>query len=181
MTVRAVVCTTMDGKMDAPLSWRYGGWTSREDKDRFWSMVSWCDVAIFGRLTWRDLMGTDLHLKVSALCEPWVMSRSHNLAKLDKIEITYNALQTFKLLTGRLPNYTGCKILVCGGASTYSFCRTWIDEWYITVEPVILGHGQNFMPDNGEEPFMEVFDLCSVKKTPTGTLFMDYRKVKKDG
>jgi len=181
MTVRAVVCTTMDGKMDGPSSWRYGGWTSCEDKDRFWSMVSWCDVAIFGRLTWRGLMRTDLHLKVSALCEPWVMSRDHNLAKLDKIEVTHDTLQTFRLLMGRLPDYADRKILVCGGASTYAFCRTWIDEWYITVEPVVSGHGQSFMPDDGEEPFMEAFDLCSIKKTPTGTLFMDYRRAKKNG
>jgi len=180
MTVRAVVCMTMDGKMDEPLSRRYGGWTSREDKDRFWSMVSWCDVAIFGRLTWRDLMRTGLDLSVLARCEPWVMSRDHSLAKLDKIETTHNTLQTFKLLTGKLSDYADRKILVCGGASTYAFCRTWINEWYITVEPVVSGRGQSFMSDHGGEPFMEAFDLCSVGMTPTGTIFMDYKRVKEE-
>ncbi|KKL57879.1 hypothetical protein LCGC14_2230950, partial [marine sediment metagenome] len=29
--------------------------------------------------------------------------------------------------------------------------------------------------------FMEAFDLCSVGMTPTGTLFMNYRRAKKDG
>lgn len=169
----AVAVVTLDGKI-AKSSDHNVDWSSPEDKQFLNKKISQSDVIIVGKNTY------DVAKK--ALSPEKFTSRNY-------IIITRSVETTEEKKPGRLfvnpqnvdlrklaedLNYKNVAIL--GGGKTYSLmiAKDWIDEIFLTIEPIIFGTGLNFIDD---VDLNANFKLKEIKQLNNrGTILLHYTK-----
>lgn len=123
--IRAIAVTSLDGFIDDPMSIDQGGWTSSEDKAVFWSILELHDVTVFGRKTFEGMP--------QALRD---MAYDRSL-----VTIATRSSPTPLDFMVREASGHGLDVLVCGGYEVYRSLSGLIQEWKLTVEPIMRRSG----------------------------------------
>src|SRR6266404_1536106 len=152
----AIAAVTIDGKI-AKTNQHMSDWTSKEDKDFLHAMLDKCDVVIVGNNTYKTA------IKPLSKRNCIVFSRSANQRISESANLLYcnpDKMDLKKIISDR--KYKNIAIL--GGAQTYSYCleNNFLDEIYLTVEPIIFGSGINLFSANNSTH--DKFKLKSIKK-----------------
>ena len=168
----AVVVTTLDGKI-AKGSGQQVDWASSEDHKHLLNMINSHDVIIVGRNTFA-VAKKSLSPKEFATRKYIVLTRRVETTKKDSPQVLYANPQAVDLR--QLVQDLGYnKILVLGGGQIYGLLlkQRLIDEIYLTIEPIIFGHGIDFL--DTKLPNLAKFNLTSIKKlNNNGTILLNY-------
>jgi dihydrofolate reductase len=141
----AIAAITMDGKIARDSKHLSTTWTSKEDKAFLKRTLDGCDAIILGRNTYET--AKKLLIKRKRNCIVFtrrVKGVTLISDKLTHINPTPSTLR--KLVSER--GYQ--RVAILGGTETYTYCmkKGFLDELYITVEPVIFGNGLSLFNDN---------------------------------
>lgn len=169
-----VTVTTLDGKI-AKNSNHNVNWSSPEDKQHLNQMIDKSDAVIIGSNTYKVAKA--------------VLS-TEKLAGRNYIILTRSVDTTEEKETGRLfvnpenidirkltedLNYQNVAIL--GGGKIYSLMleRGWVDEIFLTIEPIIFGVGINFIDDTDLSTQFKLLDIKKLNKI--GSLLLHYSTI----
>lgn len=138
-----------------------------------------CDVIIVGNNTYKTAV------KPLSKRNCIVLSRSVNQFISKSVRLQYckpNKADLQKIIK----KYNYKTIAILGGAQTYSFClqNNFLDELYLTIEPIVFGHGIDLFraplplgEGRGEGSKDYKFQLLSLKKlNKKGSLLLHYKK-----
>lgn len=147
-------------------------WTSKEDQDFFFSLISKNKLIVMGSGTYRAVRDK---LKVESSRLRVVMTRRPKEYKNERVaEALEFSSETPRELVRRLSkNYK--KMLLVGGSQVYSsFMKEGlVDEIYLTVEPVFFGMGKNLVAKGEFETRLELVSIEKLNKK--GTLLLKYK------
>ncbi|MCR4335380.1 MAG: hypothetical protein NUV57_02475 [archaeon] len=164
-----VVATTLDGFIARSPGQISTDWTSPEDKVHLHKMEDKADVLLLASKSYnlvkerlKKFNCIVLTRKVNGIKEESKFLTYINPAKSDLDE--YIRKKLYK------------KVCVLGGRVAYNFVleKGFIDEIYLTIEPVVFGDGIGFF--NKEVP-LKHFNLVSAKKlNANGSLLLHYKR-----
>lgn len=164
----AIAAITLDGKIARGPN-HMSDWTSKEDKVFMRGLLDKCDVIIVGNNTYKTA------IKPLSKRNCIVLSRSAN-SKKQTANLTY-CKPNKTALTKLLKTNNHKLITILGGAQTYTYCleNNMLDEFYLTIEPIVFGKGINLF--SGSKFLDKKFKLVSIKKLNTqGSLLLHYLK-----
>jgi len=130
--ISASIVVSLDGRIGKPNSIEHGGWTSSEDKAKFWKLVKQSQLSIVGANTWNGF---------SASTKTRLVANSRVLLYSGR-----NSTHSEDLLKHALSCSVDEEVLILGGAKTFYFFRHVIHCWNITTEPVLLASGPSLFP-----------------------------------
>lgn len=149
-------------------------WTSKEDQDFFFSLVSKSKLIVMGSGTYRAIRPK---LKVQSEKLRIVLTSSPEKYRDGQIkgQLEFTS-ETPRQLYDRMINHP--KMLLVGGSQVYSsFMKEGlVDEIYLTIEPVLFGVGKDLIAKGEVETRLELVSIEKLNKK--GTLLLKY-KVKK--
>lgn len=163
----AIVAVSADGKI-APTKNYTTNWTSKEDKDFLHSELDSADLVIVGRKTF------ELAQKPLSKRRCLVFSRSRTLSENPNIEfINPQNIDLRSLAKQR--KYK--KVAILGGEQVYTLClrKGWIDNIYLTVEPIIFGKGLSIFNLSGSFAEIKLRLLFIDKLNSHGSLIVKYK------
>lgn len=176
MKVIMVMVSTLNGKITNGDDPNIYTWTSKEDKNYFFSLLKKNRVVVMGSNTY-NAVKDKIQLRRNLL--RIVFTR--NLRKYSR-EIIPKQLEFIsnspKQLVKNLKERGYKKILIVGGGKVNSsFLKTGlVDEFYLTLEPKIFGEGKALFEEGA---FENKLQLISVKKlNKKGTLLLKYKLLK---
>ena len=151
----AVAAVTLDGRIAAHEK-ELTDWTSKEDKEFLHSFLDTCDTVIVGRATYETAR------KPLSKRNCIVFTRSVEGITPVKKNLTYCNPERADLM--RFIQESGYeRIAVLGGTKTFTYFleNKLLDEFFLTIEPIIFGRG---LPLFDGAPMRERFQILSVKK-----------------
>lgn len=164
----AIAAVTIDGKIALDQS-HFSDWTSKEDKDFLHEMLDKCDVVVVGNNTYK----TALEPLSKRNCIVMTSTVATTERKNDKLLFWNpsgaphsNVLQNVGTLT------------VLGGTKTYTWFleNDLLDEIYLTIEPIVFGHGLNLFESSKD--IVARFRLQSTKQlNEKGSVLLHYEKL----
>lgn len=166
-----VAVTTLDGKI-AKNSKHNVDWSSPEDKQHLDQMIKQSDVVIVGSNTYAVAQAA-LSAEKLAQRNYIILTRSvDDKEEREKGRLFVNPENTdLRQLTEDL-GYKNVAIL--GGGKIYSLMvdKGWVDEIFLTIEPIIFGNGINFID---HVDLNTKFKLLNIKKlNNNGTILLHY-------
>jgi len=174
MRIVLVSLMTIDGKITKASETDIYNWTSIEDQNFFFSLVTKNNLIIMGSRTYEAVKK---YIKLGKNQLRIVMTSNPKKYRDDcipkKIEFTS---ESPKILTERLKKLKYQQILVVGGGRINAsfFKANLVDELYLTIEPKIFGKGK---PIIAEENLDISLKLISIKRlNKQGTLLLHYSK-----
>ena len=174
-------CVTIDGRIssfhyEVPNQIKNGGWTSELDKSIFNELVIENDIIMAGRTTANLMpnMGkpfaliTSRYSSLNPIPESFKQKGMINVVPPEKESI-------LKFVEANKKS----KILLCGGAQTYSLLLglDLVDYITLTIEPVVLAQGLGLAADSGLK--LEKFNKFSLVKSQAfegGTILLNYKR-----
>ena len=162
----AYVAASIDGRISITEKTK-PDWTSKEDWKFFQNELVDADAVVVGRNTY-EAAKISLQKRNTFV----LSSRPKTLIRKGKVTFlnpkTVNLKELFK-------GYN--QVAIVGGGQVYQTMLDLglLDELYVTIEPIILGHGKNmFVGGNKNIPLI----LKSIKKlNSTGTILLHYQKI----
>lgn len=169
-----VTVTTLDGKI-AKNSNHNVNWSSLEDKQHLDQMIKHSDVVIVGNNTYK--------IAKAALSEKKLSERNYIILtrsvdgkeEREKGRLFINPKNVdLKMLIKEL-GYQNVAIL--GGGKIYSLMidHDWVDEIFLTIEPIIFGIGLNFIDGADLNTRFKLLDIKKLNKA--GTLLLHYSTI----
>ena len=152
----ALAAISLDGKI-AHGAHHFTDWTSKEDKKFLRGFLDTCDAVIVGRNTYETAKKPLSKRNCIVLTRKvrGVKEKSSNLAFAQPEQKTLSAYIKKK-------GYK--KVCVLGGTQTYTFClqNGFLDELYLTLEPIVFGQGLSLFSYSGEASFTQ-FSIRSMR------------------
>jgi len=195
----AIAAITLDGKIAQGPN-HMSSWTSKEDKDFLHRMLDKCDVVLVGNNTYKTA------IKPLSKRNCIVLTRAAPLLPLGEGAAMHRAADEGSVIYCN-PQKSDIKklirdrkhktVAILGGAQTYTFClqNNLLDELYLTIEPIVFGHGMDLFSvfpllplgegtpmqrgvDEGSKKSKDYkFKLLSIKKlNKQGSLLLHYKK-----
>jgi len=165
MKIVSVAVLTLDGKI-AHDNRELTNWSTEEDKIFFRKKLDSFDLMILGHSTYKV---TKKRLK-NRNCLVLTSSVSET-QKITKDHVYINPSSTNVLQYAKAHDYE--HICILGGTITNNYFLSYIDEIYLTVEPIIFTYGFPLFTVALKDPL--TFRCKSVKKlNSTGTLLLHY-------
>lgn len=159
-----VAALTADGFLAKDKNQVSTSWNSAEDKKHFVDLTKRAGVVVLGSTTF-ETFGRPLKDRVNI-----VYSRSKTF---EGVEMTDDEPQ---VLLSKLEERGFKEVAICGGSSIYTkFLKAGVvDTLYLTVEPILFGNGIALFNEDTECKL----ELNSLEKTPTGTIFLEYKIIR---
>jgi len=161
----AIAATTLDGKIALERD-HFSDWTSPEDKAFMRKLLDEADVIVVGNNTYKTaekpLSRRNCIVLTSSIAA--VERKRDNLLLWNPKGAPHSSI---------LQNYR--MIAVLGGAKTYSYFleNNLLDELYLTIEPIVFGHGVSLFDHSQHVP--ACFSLLSMQKlNANGTVLLHY-------
>jgi len=174
MKVIMVAVVSANGKLTRGNDPDIYKWTSKEDQDLFFSIISKSRLIVMGSGTYeavrKQVKHTQDRLRI-------VMTSSTEKYKGQEIKGALEfTSETPHQLINRLINYN--EMLLVGGSKIYSaFIKEGlVNELYLTMEPVLFGQGKNLFADEEFEARLELISIEKLNKK--GTLLLKYKVIK---
>lgn len=161
----AIAAVTIDGKI-ALHSGHLSDWTSPEDKDFLHEMLDKSDVVVVGNNTYKTAIGP-LSKRNCIVFTASVRTSEH---KSDMLTYCNPASSDCIPLMEKYET-----VAVLGGTQTYTYFleNDLLDELYLTIEPIVFGHGLNLF--EGTKDLFAKFRLESTKPlNEKGSLLLHY-------
>ena len=163
----AIAAVTIDGKI-ARNAGHFTDWTSPEDKIFLRGFLDTCDVVVVGNNTYKTAVAplSKRNCIVLTRAVPNKERRSDKLLLCNPEAISIETI---------LEPYQ--RVALLGGAQTYTYFleRGLIDEFYLTIEPIIFGNGLDLFECKNEATTK--FEIVSVKElNEQGTVLLHYRR-----
>src|SRR3989344_6208285 len=155
---------TVDGKIARNDS-HYVDWSSREDKKFLRTELDASDAIIIGRKTFATLKA---HAKKNLPARPYIiLTHSVKLTKEHNGVLYCNADNVN--LDHIMRSYKYKRVAVLGGAHVYDVMlrRGWLNEFYITIEPMAFGKGISLLSDNSVKRSWKLTSLRRLNRTGT--------------
>lgn len=161
MKVFIIAAQTLDGFIAKDKSHISTAWNSPEDKKRFVNITKKAGVVVFGSTTF-ETFGKPLKGRINI-----VYSRSK---QFEGVEMTDDEPE---VLISKLEERGFSEVAICGGAGIYTkFLKAGVvDTIYLTIEPILFGTGISLFNEDLDIPL----ELVSLEKTPSGTIFLEYK------
>lgn len=165
LRITAFVATSIDGRISLNKK-TLPDWTSKEDWQFFQRSLKKMDAVVVGRNTY-EAARTRLKKR-----NTYVLTRSitRTYRKGSVTFINPDTVDIIKILGHH------SSIAILGGSSVYGmfFEQNLIDELYVTIEPLVFGHGISMVENC---TITSRFLLCCVRKLNRhGTVLMHYKK-----
>ena len=164
----AIAAVTIDGKIALDAG-HFSDWTSPEDKDFLHEMLDKSDVVIVGNNTYK----TAIEPLSKRNCIVFTASVRTSEHKSDMLTYCNPASSDCIPLMEKYE-----KVAVLGGTQTYTYFleNDLLDEIYLTIEPVVFGHGLNLFESTKDA--LAKFHLESTKKlNEKGSVLLHYIKL----
>ena len=169
MTISLYAVMTLDGKIALDSDDRIK-WSSPEDKAFLLSELARFDLVFVGRVT-HAVSGSLLRDKACV-----VFTRSVSALTRHAERVWYAPLDGFD--PRRFMAERGVeRAALLGGAQIYSYYvqRDWVDELYLTLEPLTFGRGVSLL---SERDARQRYQLLSAQQlNPQGSLLLHYRRL----
>ena len=169
-TIVALAAVSIDGKIGLHKN-HFSDWTSKEDLDFLHQVLDDSDVVVVGHNTYKTAKKPLSQRNCIVLTRKIVDQKILNSRCL-----FYNPQEnSIKKLFERL-KYK--KIAVLGGTQVYTYFleRNLLDEFYITIEPVVFGRGLSLF--ESKKALMKKFKLKNIRKlNRKGSLLLRYKKI----
>lgn len=176
MKVVLVSLMTIDGKITKADESDIYNWTSKEDQNFFFSLVSKNNLIVMGSKTYET---AKKYIKLGKNQLRIVLTRNPEKYRNDcipkKIEFTNESPD---ILTKRLEKLGYRRMLVVGGGkiNTSFFKVSLIDELYLTIEPKIFGKGKSIVSGKNLDISLKLINIKRLNKQ--GTLLLHYSRKK---
>ncbi len=156
-----IAAQTLDGFIARDKNQVSTAWSSPEDKKVFSDITKRAGVVVMGSTTYETI----------------------NRPLKDRLNIVYSKSKIFegvemtndepKVLLEKLEQKGFKEVAICGGSSIYTkFLKAGVvDTIYLTIEPVFFGTGISLFNENLDVKV----ELISEEKTPSGTIFLEYK------
>ncbi len=167
-SIMAIAAVTIDGKI-ARHPRHFPDWTSPEDKTFFHSLMDKSDVVVVGRDTFKTAEAP-LSKRNCIVFTRSVQDTEQRGANL----VLYNSTGSSPI-ESILESYR--VVAVLGGRQVYSYFleRDLIDDFYLTIEPIVFGGGLNLFQHESESATR--LKLASVRQlNEQGTVLLHYQK-----
>ena len=160
----ALAAMTLDGKIALGAK-HFSDWTSKEDKKFLRGFLNTCDAVIVGRNTYETAR------KPLSRRNCIVLTRKVRGIKEESSNLAF-CNPTKKLLSAYFKKRGWKKICVLGGTQTYTYClqNGFLDELYLTIEPVVFGRGLPLF--EGKVPVQKLKILSIKRLNARGTLLV---------
>ena len=171
MKVVMVAVVSANGKLTRGNDPDIYKWTSKEDQNFFFSLISKSKLIVMGSGTYeavrKQLKTQNKKLRIVLTSSP---EKYKNEQIKGQLEFTS---ETPRQLYDRMIDHS--KMLLVGGSKIYSsFMKEGlVDELYLTIEPVVFGNGKNLFSDESFETKLEL--VSSKKLNKKGTILLKYR------
>jgi len=170
-TYIAIAAVSADGKI-AAFPGQPTTWTSKEDKAFLHAMLDACDAVIVGNTTYK------IARRPLSKRRCIVLTRSVKTTRQKTPDCLYLNPRSVSLskTVARLKYH---RLAVLGGAKTYTYLleKNMLDEFYITVEPLIFGRGVSLFESKRLKD--RTLKLVSAKKlNQRGSLLLHYRQAR---
>lgn len=164
----AIAAVTVDGKIARHSKHLPFEWTSRADKAFLRRILNACDAAIMGNNTFKTIKRPNPKRKYV------IFTRSIRGIAEKNGRIYFNS--TASSLHRLAANYHWRNIAVLGGTQIYTWFlkKNLLDEFYLTVEPLLFGQGLPLF--EGETPDRRLKLISMKKMNRQGTLLLHYKK-----
>ena len=165
-----VAAVSLDGKI-AKHSKHFSDWTSKEDKVFLRKLLDRADLIIIGRKTY------ELAKQRLAKRKCLVFTRHLRGIRHASPNLTFFNPESCSL-SNYLANLSLKKVIILGGREVYTYFleNLWLDEIYLTIEPIIFGQGLDIF--KASKSLESRFVLKSVEKLNSiGSLLLHYVKV----
>lgn len=168
MKVFIIAAITLDGFIGRDAAQRSIDWTSPEDTKVYRQITREAGVTIYGSRTFDTIMRGLPGRKTIV-----ITSHPETYANIDNVEATSDSPAE---IIRRLKENGQEQVAVCGGATIYhQFLQAGlVDELYITVEPLLFGHGVPLFSDKLETKLQ----LLEVKHLNENSLQLFYKVLK---
>jgi dihydrofolate reductase len=164
MSIVASAVVSLDGRIGCPLR-EPGGWVSRQDREQFYRLCYESSLIVMGFQTHSQIQKHFRERHPDLLAKNCIirgMSKPSVLDSHRRLLLAYSA--------------KGHQVVVIGGAKTFDQLADLVDEWRITIEPVLLGSDYD-PPLLHKLTRMHKLELISISQVNRqGTLFVNYRR-----
>ena len=168
----AIAAITLDGRIATNKTQLSFDWTSREDKRWFKQSLKPADVIIIGRHTFETIKNNKF--------------KRHYLVLTSRVKVMEQKLPNVWFCNPKALNIRqlilkkGYKhVAIVGGSIVYGYFleKGWLDELYLTLEPLAFGGGISLFETKKIKQYK--FQLAQVKKlNQRGTLLLKYKKLR---
>lgn len=155
---------SMDGVVALDETTDIGAYSSKEDHDFFFRGASFCDAAIMGRFSYNPKIKCGTKYLLSHIL------KQSDVAN-DTVVLFGNADEIYRKIEAEGHQ----RVALLGGSRTnHQFLSSgYVDEIFLTVEPVIIGHGIRF----AENPISNHWKLQqTIRLNSNGTVVLHYVK-----
>jgi dihydrofolate reductase len=175
MKVVMVAVASVNGKITKGRDINIYKWTSKEDSDLFFSLLSKNNLIVMGSQTYEAAKRV---IKLSKETLRIVMTHNPKKYANKKIpgQLEFSS-DSPKMLVRRLSNKYKQMLLVGGAQINAVFLEEGlVNEIYITIEPLLFGKGKNLISTGELEANLEL--TSSEKLNKKGTILLKYKVVK---
>lgn len=171
MKVTVVAVCSINGKLtngDDPNIYK---WTSKEDQNFFFSLISKSKLIVMGSGTYRAIRAK---LKVQSEKLRVVLTSLPGKYSSEQVpRMLEFSSETPEELVSRLEKKYN-ELLLVGGAKVYSsFMKAGlVDEIYLTIEPIVFENGKNLFADGDFDVDLKL--VSSKKLNKNGTILLKY-------
>lgn len=165
----AIAAITLDGRIARHKN-HFSDWTSKEDKKVFHKLLRGCDAVIVGRNTYTAAWKPLQKRKCIIL--------THHVKSIQKEGDHIFLRPTKRRLEQIISEMKWKRIALLGGSGAYTYFlkQRLIDEFIITLEPLLFGAGISLIQESIPFRTSPRFHLLSLKKLNTqGSLLLRYR------
>ena len=153
-------------------------WASAEDKSFLGEFLDQCDLCIMGRKSYElaETMMSQRNCLIFTRTLPPV-SEIHERRPGDPI-LSYANPELVEMETWVAENFSFPKksVAILGGPEIYRYFinRGWVDEIYLTVEPLIFGTGLSWISPGAQDLDVELRLISANQLNSQGTLLLHY-------
>jgi dihydrofolate reductase len=162
----AVAATTLDGRI-AAYPGHFSDWTSLEDKDLLHGILDQSDLVVVGHNTYKTAIGplAKRNCLVFSRSLQGIEQRNEKLTFCNPEKINMHQL---------LNKYKN--VVVLGGTQIYTYFleKDWLQEIYLTIEPLVFGNGLPLF--ESKKWALRRFALLEVRKlNNSGSVLLHYK------
>ncbi len=173
MKVTMVMLSSVDGRTTQGNNTNIYTWSSKEDKQFFFSLIKKNNLIVMGRATY-DVARSAIKIEKSKLRIIFTRSPKKYINQTVKGQLEFSN-ESPKELVKRLSILGYKKMLLVGGGTINGLFlkQNLVDELCLTIEPIIFGAGKSIVEKQSLKTSLK---LVSVKKiNKTGTLLLKYK------
>lgn len=175
MNIVLVMVVSLNAKITNGSDSHIESWTSQEDKNHFYALLSKYPVTVMGRSTYeaiRDGIKPDSKRRRIILTSTPDMYQHEEIK--NQIEFSSESPES---LVSRLKKEGYSDIVLVGGAETNkTFLEAGcVNELFITIEPKLFGAGKNIFADGTFEYDLQLLSVKTLNKR--GTLLLHYHLI----